>query len=244
MLQAVTSQFDSPQLFGRGRAKIMQMRQPSFSLIINGLKTIFGMRTLVLYLALINVVEAYPQDYIITRGGDTLHCRLPGHIRKEGIRPVYKYLNGHIRLAVVFPNDSLRVHEPGQIRGYYRAEHGKSLLCDGYFESRKMAWKAGDTSWFFMNRVYEGPFATLFKIYISDGDAPSLNYFLAKKGQSDGDFVHLVAGRKKLKKMLTDPDTQEAMEALFSRRKKISYRDAVVAYNQLKTGQRSASPAP
>lgn len=202
------------------------------------------MRTLILYLALLNVMDAFPQDYIITAGNDTLYCRLPGDIRKEGIRPVYKYLNGHTRLAVVFSNDSLRVQEPGQIRGYYRSVHGKSLLCDGYFESRKMAWKEGDTSWYFMNRVQDGDFAALYKIYLADGDAPSQYYFLDIKGQADPDFVQLVPGRKKLKALLTDADTREEMEKLFSRRKKISYREAVAAYNLLKAGQVSPTQNP
>ena len=67
------------------------------------------------------------QDHVITWQGDTLDCRFPENPRKEGLRPAYKYHNGHIRLMAVFTNDSVRALEAGQVRGYYRENMEKGF---------------------------------------------------------------------------------------------------------------------
>lgn len=202
------------------------------------------MKYLLLCAGWLTLLDGLAQDFIITPAGDTLPCRLPGNIRKEGIRPVHKYLNGHIRLAVLFPNDSVRIQEPGQIRGYFRAVHGKSLLCDGYFESKKMAWKAGDTSWYFMNRVITGRFASLYRIYLWEGDVPEQYFFLDKKQGTDPDYLPWIRDRKALKVMLTEEETLAGMAIFFGKRKKFSFPEAVAEYNRLKAEARSSGEYP
>lgn len=176
----------------------------------------------------------FSQDYIITWKSDTVYCRLPARPGKEGIRPASKYQNGHLRFLAFFSIDSVRVLEAGQVKGYYRGEHGSSLLCNGNFEARKMAWSRQDTSWYFMNRVVEGKHATLYMIYLSTGNSPRAYYFLKKKDDPDPLFTVLLDNRKHLKELLLEEDIKEGMLRFFSGKKRRKYSEAVKEYNQLK----------
>lgn len=177
---------------------------------------------------------SFSQDYIITWKGDTVYCRLPAKPGKEGIRPAWKYENGHVRFLAFFPNDSVRVLEAGQVKGYYRGGHGRSLLCNGNFEARKMAWSRQDTNWYFMNRVEEGKHATLYMIYLSSGKAPRAYYFLKKKDDPDPWFTLLLNNRKHLEELLLEEDIKEGMQLFFSGKSRRKYSEAVKEYNRLK----------
>jgi len=174
------------------------------------------------------------QDHVITWQGDTLDCRFPENPRKEGLRPAYKYHNGHIRLMAVFTNDSVRALEAGQVRGYYREKHGKRLLCDGRFESRKLLWPGDkDTSWYFMNIISAGKYATLYKIWEVLYEHPRAYYFVHFKKDKDPLFTTYVSNRKRMREILSDEDTKEGMTQFFAD-KKAGYEAAVKTYNQLK----------
>lgn len=183
---------------------------------------------------------ALSQDYVVTWKDDTLHCRLPEKPGKEGIRPAMKYENGHIRFLAIFPNDSIRVLEAGQVKGYYRQKHGRYLLCDGVFEAKKFAWPRRDTNWYFMSRVAEGKFATLYRIYLKTSKQPVLYYFLSKAGYIDTMVPVLVKNWRHLRQLLTEDKMKEEVNWLFEGSKKRKFIEVVKAYNQLKQDQRYA----
>jgi len=131
------------------------------------------------------------QDYIVTWNNDTIHCTLPARPGKEGVRPSLKYENGHIRTLAIFPNDSIRVLEAGQVKGYYREKHGKYLLCNGHFEAKKKLWQGTDTNWYFMSRVEAGEYASLYMMYLRISRSPVRYYFLMKKDDPDPSFHHI-----------------------------------------------------
>lgn len=174
------------------------------------------------------------QDYIITWKNDTIYCELPGKPGKEGLRPANKYENGHLRFVAFFPNDSVRVLEAGQVKGYHRSKHGKYLLCDGNFVAKKMLWSFGDTTWYFMNRVEDGKYATLYIIYLREGRYIVPYYFINKKGDKNPLFATLIKNKKKLRELLTDEDIKEGMQGFFNSRKNKQYKEAVREYNRLK----------
>ncbi len=114
------------------------------------------------------------QDYIITWNNDTLYCELPANPSKAGFRPRADNKNGYFKLAAIFPNDSARVFKPGEIKGYYRAKHGKQLLCDGMFYSVQSVRpnrpltdgdsKKGGGDWYFMLAEEVGEYASMYKV--------------------------------------------------------------------------------
>lgn len=174
------------------------------------------------------------QDHVITWQGDTMNCRFPEKPSKEGLKPAWKYENGHIRLMTVFENDSVRVLEAGQVKGYFREKHGTHLLCDGHFESMKMHWPGEDTSWYFMNLLTRGKHASLYRIWMLFNKHPRAFYFIRLKGEKIPFFTRYISKRKKLKELLIDEDTREGMMQLFEENKKVDYERAVKKYNQLK----------
>jgi len=182
------------------------------------------------------------QDYIITWSGDTLSCVLPGKPGKEGIRPAAKYHNGHIRVVAFFPNDSVRVLEAGQVKGYFRSRHGKSLLCDGHFEAKKIYRKGRDTVWYFMNRVVEGKFASLYVVYLRADRRIYRYYYLRKLTDRLSFFESNIATYKQLRRMLTEDDIREGMQLFFSGKRKNRFIGAVREYNRLKEALGIANP--
>lgn len=176
----------------------------------------------------------FSQDYVVTWNNDTISCILPAKPGKEGVKPSFKYENGHIRTLAIFPNDSLRVLEAGQVKGYYRQKHGSYLLCDGHFEAKKMRWPNKDTNWYFMSRVEEGEYASLYMIYLKLSRSPVRYYFLIKKDDPDPLFTTYLRSWKHIQELLNDDDIKEGMQNFFSARGKKQYIKAVKEYNRLK----------
>ncbi|MBL7747969.1 MAG: hypothetical protein JNM19_11105, partial [Chitinophagaceae bacterium] len=131
-------------------------------------------------------------DYIITWQNDTIFCRFPDKPGKEGFKPASKYKNGHIQLMAVFGNDSVRTISAGEIKGYSRAKHGQSLLCNGNFESIQLVSRDSmltevdgkkEKSWFFLNKIVPGKYATLYCKYLFTSRGPRIYYYLVKHTQ-------------------------------------------------------------
>lgn len=175
------------------------------------------------------------QDHVITWQDDTLACRFPDKPRKEGIRRPWKYHNGHVRVMTVFANDSVRVLEAGQVKGYVRKKHGIRLLCNGRFESRKMIWPGDrDTSWYFMSLETEGKHASLYKVWEHFNKSPRPYYFVHLKKQKDPHFTLYVSNRKEMRNLLTDEETKEGMEQFYAANKRADFESAVKTFNRLK----------
>lgn len=192
-------------------------------------------------------LAAGAQDYIITWQGDSIACRFPAKPRKEGFRPAGRYHNGHIRLAAVFPNDSVRIIEAGQVKGYYRAKHGKSLLCNGQFVSKRLVdqlgrknvwWNFTDKAepFFFVQKVIEGKHADLYTFYVQFGsDPPDQYYCITKHNDNDYGKAIVVDNRKKTVEFLSDPDIAEEMKKFRYKKNWQAYQQVVEEYNRLKT---------
>lgn len=178
---------------------------------------------------------SFGQDYIISWKGDTLQCRLVQDPKKERLKPVYKFRNGHLRMAVVFPNDSIRTYDAGQIRGYYRKTHGKSFLCDGHFESVRYRWNNRDSTWYFMNRLFKGTHAGLYRVWLRTSDRQSADYYLYLPHAPGSQKFFYIEGFSTLRKMLSEPEVAAQMKPYFSSRKVRHYENIVRQYDRLKT---------
>lgn len=185
------------------------------------------------------------QDYIITWQGDTLECRMPGKPWKEGLRPARKYSNGHIRLPVFFANDSMRVIEAGTIKGYSRAKHGGSFLCNGVFESKQLVddkgnespswhWDENKDSWYFLQKLEEGAYASLYILYIRCGSGTDVIYCIAKHAGHQPDKAAVMYSRKRTVAFLSDPDVAAGMKSFRYKKNRYAYREIVREYNRLK----------
>lgn len=191
------------------------------------------------------------EDMIFTWDGDTINVTMPGQPWKDGVRPASKYDNGYIRTFTVFANDSVRVIEAGEIKGYYRKKHGKRYLCDGYFESRKIKpgtylstinWgrsgtnsgKDADNPWYFMAPVVKGKHASLYRIYTWCGQCMHAMYFLGRPEDEDSLMTQPVWTRKEAIKLLSDPDVADAMNDYWENGKKKKIGTIVEHYNTVK----------
>lgn len=162
-------------------------------------------------------------------------CRLVQDPKKEGLKPVYKFRNGHLRLAVVFPNDSVRTYDPSLIRGYYRKTHGKSFLCDGYFESVLYQWNGRKSDWYFMNRLYKGTHAGLYRVWLRTTERNSASYYLYLPQAPGAQKFFYIEGVSTLRKMLSEPEVAAQMQPYFSSRKVRHFENIVRQYDRLKT---------
>ncbi len=183
------------------------------------------------------------QDYIVTWKNDTLPCVFPDKPGKEGFRPVAKFENGHIRVLTYFPNDSVRAIEAGHIRSYSRAKHGRGLLCNGVFDAKMIGDKEktiadptrfrADNNWYFMRRVEEGPFATLYIVYTYSGRRISYSYFISRK-EDDPDKAILLLGRKHTVRLLSEDEAARSLKNFKYKNSAKGYREIVKEYNRLK----------
>lgn len=185
------------------------------------------------------------QDYIITWANDTINCTFPQKPGKIGFRPAGKYENGHVRVLTIFPGDSIRAIEAGDVKAYYRLKHGKELLCNGYFEAKKVKetdWQSNDAipgnkgnAWYFMNQVVKGKYASLYMVYIWRGSkTPAPFYFVSKYNDPDSLQPAWLGTRKKLVEIFSDRDLKEAMQPVLDRKARKRYADIVREYNRLK----------
>lgn len=180
-------------------------------------------------------------DFIITWKNDTISCSFPDNPKDVGIRPARRYLNGHISVPTVFANDSVRIIPAGDIKAYSRNKHGKSLLCDGYFESKKVSIfnnvKKNRTGrengkWYFLRRLVEGKYASLHIAYIGVGDDQPSFLFLTKHSPATPDLIN-IWGWKNTIDILSDNDTADGLSKL-KRIGSNKYTNLVKEYNRLK----------
>jgi hypothetical protein len=169
------------------------------------------------------------QDYIVNWENDTIFCKLPGDAKKAGLKPVWKYEDGYERIVAVSDNDSIRIINAGDIKGYSRQKHGKRLLCDGFFESKQILYTrqnqrttvegeniGNNSKWYFLNRIVQGKYATLYIWYeTSNTVIPFFN-------------------KKKMVELLSDSDIASEMKGFKYRKSNKGFSEIVVEYNRLK----------
>jgi hypothetical protein len=187
------------------------------------------------------------QDYVITWKGDSLECYMPEKPWKEGFRPPRKYDNGHLRIPVVFQNDSTRVIEAGDVKGYSRTKHGRGMLCNGVFESKQLLdekgkettlWHFGgkEDSWYFLQKLEEGPHANLYIAYLRcSSGGTDVFYCITKQGEGQPDKAFVMVNRKRTVQFLSDPDVETAMKKFRYKKTRHAYKKIVREYNRLKT---------
>lgn len=187
------------------------------------------------------------QDYVITWKGDSLECQMPGKPWKDGFRPQRKYDNGHLRVPVVFQNDSTRVIEAGDVKGYSRTKHGRGLLCNGIFESKQLLDEKGRKSalshfggeegdWYFLQRLEEGPYANLYIVYLrcSAGRNDAF-YCIIKHAEAQPEKAFVMYNRKRTVQFLSDLDVATGMRNFRYKKTRQAYGKIVREYNRLKT---------
>lgn len=202
----------------------------------------------VLIAGLLNGAVAVGQDYIITWKNDTIPCQLPGNIKETDLRPAWKYSNGHYNTVAVFQNDSVRVINAGEIKGYTRQKHGKQYLCNGFFESKQVVSpavqkrtpvdsKANDPKnqdWFFMNRIVDGRYASLYMIYDNDGTCISAYYYIRRHDDPVPNKVTPVISKKKMVAFLSDAGIADQLKAFSGKRSNRRFVKIIREYNRLK----------
>lgn len=184
------------------------------------------------------------QDYIVTWKNDTLSCVFPDKPGKEGFRPAFKFENGHVRVLTYFPNDSVRAIEAGEIRSYSRSKHGTGLLCNGVFDAKKIDNRdramvdpyrlRDERPWYFMRRVEEGPFATLYILYTYSGRRISFSYYLCRS-DDDPDMAISLRGRKHTVRLLSEDEHAGSLVNFKFKNSQKGYIQIVREYNRLKT---------
>lgn len=190
---------------------------------------------------------AQPQDYIITWQNDTLVCKLPGDLKKTGLKPVWKYDDGYEKVVTVFENDSIRIIKAGEIKGYHRKDHGKGLLCDGVFEAKQIVTTGqnkrtlveenrtgNNLPWYFLSRVIEGKYANLYIRYVSDGRDIFAAYYLHRHGIEEENTVLPFFNKKKTIEVLSDGDIANEMKAFKYKKSNKGFAEIVNEYNRLK----------
>ncbi len=190
---------------------------------------------------------AVGQDYIINWNNDTIACKLPGDAKKAGFKPAWKYEDGYERIVAVSDNDSIRVINAGDIKGYSRQKHGKGLLCDGFFEAKQILFSnqnirttvegksAGNNSdWVFLSRIAEGKYATLYMKYETDGTDYFSSYYLDRHGIEAANTVIPFYNKKKMIELLSDNDIAGEMKRFKYRKSNKGFAEIVVEYNRLK----------
>ncbi|MES2775283.1 MAG: hypothetical protein V4722_13930 [Bacteroidota bacterium] len=189
------------------------------------------------------ISKIYSQNYIVTWTNDTVSCTFPNKPKKEGLKPAYKYENGYERVAAIFPEDSIRIIEAGQVKSYTRNEHGKGLLCNGTFYAKKIDDDSPkqidetekDKKWHFMQKVSAGPFATLYMQYSRANDGCILSSYYFSFPGDDPDYVVAVDSKKQAIKLLAgDAGNAPQIEKLKYRKSWKGYIDIVEGFNRLK----------
>jgi hypothetical protein len=189
------------------------------------------------------------QDYIITWNNDTLYCELPANPSKAGFRPRLDNKNGYFKLAAIFPNDSVRVFKPGEIKGYYRAKHGRGLLCDGMFYSvqsvrpnRPLTDADGKKSggdWYFMLADEVGEYASMYKVMELNKRLNSY-YYVIKHGGSKKPEGVFMGTKKHITAILAEKDIEEPMTGFIKKNR--LFGKMINEYNRLKKEAEVARP--
>ena len=198
-------------------------------------------------LSLALVPGAVGQDYIITWNNDTIACQLPGDAKKAGLKPAWKYEDRYERIVTVSDNDSIRVINAGEIKGYSRQKHGKRLLCDGVFEAKQILFSnqnkrttvegknsGNNPNWVFLSRITEGKYATLYMKYDTDGTSYYSSYYIVRHGIEAANTVIPFFNKKKMIELLSDSDIASEMKRFKYRKSNKGFAEIVNEYNRLK----------
>lgn len=190
---------------------------------------------------LFTTISCPAQDYIITWNNDTIASELPANPQKAGFRPKAEHNNGYLKLAAIFSNDSVRVINPGEIKGYYRAKHGRRLLCDGNFHSVKMVepnklhidadGRQEEPVWYFMIAEETGAYASMYKVMVMNKRLNTWYYMVKHNNNKEPEGVYM-STRKKITEYLAEKDIEEEMTEFIKKNK--SYRKMIQEYNRLK----------
>ncbi len=138
---------------------------------------------------LLSLHRAVCQDKVVLLNGDTLHVSIPGDPRKEttlthaAIGNLNEY--GFKRVIAVYGKDSLRIHYPNQIRGYFRATNG-AFLGSGYFFSKTLdekllVFKLSGSRQVFLQRVNSHKDLILWYYREDLANAMPQSYFFAEQ---------------------------------------------------------------
>lgn len=190
------------------------------------------------------LTPTYAQDYLITWNNDTVYCQLPANPAGEGFRPKGQHKNGYKTLAVIFKNDSIRVINAGEIKGYYRSKHGKGLLCDGMFYSVKVPktgrmatdaeGKLSGHDWYFMAVDLIGEYASLYKVLVIRKRLYT-HYYVIKHTSEQHPQGAFMGTRKQIVAQLAEKGIEEPMKNFIEKNK--SFTKMVIEYNRLKKAQ-------
>ena len=143
-------------------------------------------------------INLLAQDKVVLLNGDSIPCKIPGNPRKETdlSNKALGYMNdyGFKSVVVIYPGDSIRIHRPGEIKGYVRKERG-TYLGAGFFVSRlvnekDLNYKIGNTRNVFLQRVNLHKDYTFWYYREDLGDPMPAPYFLIEiKGREGFDLV-------------------------------------------------------
>jgi len=202
---------------------------------------------LLLVTCLAFVLGVAGQDYIINWNNDTIACQLPGDPKKIGLKPVWKYDDGHERIIAISESDSLSIINAGDIKGYHRQKHGKGLLCDGVFEAKQILFSnqnsrttvegknaANNPQWYFFSRIVQGKYATLYIKYNTHGSCTYSSYYINRHGIEAPNTVLPFYNKKKMLELLSDGDIAGEMKEFKFRKSNKGFSEIVTEYNRLK----------
>jgi hypothetical protein len=197
---------------------------------------------------LFGFLQTLGQDYIITLRNDTIPCKLPGTSKEIGLKPAREYENGYEKIVAIFSNDSIRVLKANEIKGYSRQKHGKKLLCDGFFEAKQIVIANSKKRtivdqnknspeklpWYFMNRIIEGKYASLYSYYFFGGPEVDHFYYISRSGIEAPNTVIPFFNRKKMVELLSEEDIASEMQKFKYKKSMKGVQEIVNEYNRLK----------
>lgn len=159
----------------------------------------------ILLLGLFLYTPVLAQDKIITLQGDTVDCRISQHPWKEKIKAGHKWFRGQYSYAYIvafWQQDSLRLLEPTQLKGFYSHAHTR-FLNQGYYESKTYYPRIktllqgkiilNEPVHAFFRKIYESTHITVYltleehmaelewRYFIKKNESDSLLYFSDKK---------------------------------------------------------------
>jgi hypothetical protein len=136
----------------------------------------------------------FAQDKIILRNGDTVAVVIPADPRKETdlSNKAIGHMNdyGFKSVVVIYRQDSIRIHRPGEIKGYLREKNG-TYLGSGHFESRvineqQLGYRIANNRTVFLQRVNFHKDITIWYFREDLGNAMPDGYFLLEQAGVPG----------------------------------------------------------
>jgi hypothetical protein len=132
------------------------------------------------------------QDKVILLNGDTLDAWIPSDPYRE-TKLSHRSLGnkndyGYARIAVFYKPDSVRIHTPEQIHGYWRKTPGR-YLGNGFFISNQISLSSigynrnPNSRWVFRHRVSWHPHLSIWYYHENDGEATPDSFFFIERGK-------------------------------------------------------------